>query len=96
MMNETPRLQMTDFETPSGVLPKIEVVIRPSSHRIRSEHTPLFPLSGGGYTPLPNSRDGSLVIRRIPAYTPDHTPGNTMCNNDKFITNHNSMIIQSL
>jgi hypothetical protein len=36
----------------SGVLLKIEVVIRPSSHKIKGEHTPLLPLSGGGYTPL--------------------------------------------
>jgi hypothetical protein len=36
----------------SGVLLKIEVVIRPSFHKIKGEHTPLLPLSGGGYTPL--------------------------------------------
>jgi hypothetical protein len=41
-----------EMVAPSGVLLKIEVIIRPSSHKIKGEHTSLLPLSGGGYTPL--------------------------------------------
>jgi hypothetical protein len=42
--------------------------MRPSSHKIKGEHIPLLPLSGGGYTR--HFKNWLVSIWRIPAYTP--------------------------